>query len=166
MRKLLVAFGALAVLVPAAVPAANVNSELAAVRQATAKYHQVGNALAAGYVADPFCVESPAGGMGFHYVNPALVMDPAIDPLRPEALLYAPSGNGLRLVAVEWLQFSNVFFPAPAPTAPKQSLFGREFDGWMPGHSPVMPWHAELHAWIWQANPVGIFASWNPNVGC
>lgn len=46
------------------------------------------------------------------------------------------------------------------------SLFGRAFDGPMPGHNPQMPWHYELHVWAWQGNPSGLFASWNPNVSC
>jgi hypothetical protein len=29
-----------------------------------------------------------------------------------------------------------------------------------------MPEHYDLHAWVWQANPAGMFAAWNPTVSC
>jgi hypothetical protein len=45
-------------------------------------------------------------------------------------------------------------------------LFGRPFDGPMLGHEPGMPPHYDLHVWVWQANPEGIFAPFNPNVTC
>lgn len=49
---------------------------------------------------------------------------------------------------------------------PHPSLFGRAFDGPMAGHSPGMPEHHDLHAWIWQGNPNGVIARWNPTVRC
>jgi hypothetical protein len=45
-------------------------------------------------------------------------------------------------------------------------LFGRVFDGPMPGHAPGMPWHYDLHVWVWKHNPGGIFAQFNPTVSC
>ena len=76
---------------------------LQAVKAATARYHSVEQAEKAGYVADAHCASSPAGGMGYHYANPALLADPALDPLQPEILVYAPKENGkLELVAVEY----------------------------------------------------------------
>jgi hypothetical protein len=45
------------------------------VLQDTPKRSRVEVALADGYVADPVCVASPAGGIGIHYVNPFLVDD-------------------------------------------------------------------------------------------
>ena len=36
----------------------------------------------------------------------------------------------------------------------------------MPGHTPTMGWHWDLHAWVWQPNPSGMFAEWNPKVQC
>ncbi len=133
--------------------------QLAQVRRATAKYHNVETALADGYIAAPHCVEHPVlGGMGYHYVNPSL-LDGTLDPLKPELLLYAPSGNGgVRLVGVEYM--------VPYMGQEHPSLFGRKFDGPMPGHEPGMPTHYDLHAWIWQANPNGTFSQFNPNVSC
>jgi hypothetical protein len=133
--------------------------ELAAVRRATAKYHDVQQALADGYVPVSPCEELPGkGGMGIHYLNPALAQDLESDPLRPEILLYVPSEQGPRLVGVEYFQ-ANAGQQAPR-------LFGRRFDGPMAGHTPDMPEHYDLHVWLWQANPDGIFAAWNPTVRC
>jgi hypothetical protein len=38
------------------------------------------------------------------------------------------------------------------------NLFGQHFHL----NSALNVW---VHAWIWQANPAGIFKDWNPNVG-
>ncbi len=64
--------------------------------------------------------------------------------------------------------------PWVSPNAPdwstvvttRPTLFGQPFDGPMAGHNPQMPWHYELHVWAWEANPSGLFSSWNPNVSC
>ncbi len=132
---------------------------LAAVRHATAKYHDVEKALADGYVAAPHCVSVPElGGMGYHYIKPSLATDLVLDPLQPELLLYAPSGNGLRLVGVEYF-VANVGQERP-------EVMGIPLHGPMPGHEEGMPEHYDLHAWIWQPNPNGMFADFNPNVTC
>ncbi len=151
------------------------SKKLAEVRKVTAKYQDVNEAWADGYriagngaeEPDPgHCVEVPGlGGMGYHYVNPALIGDPSLDPLKPEVLLYAPSEAGPRLVGVEYLAVDddqNVNTPNEYPP----SLFGVPFDGPMAGHEPGMPVHYDLHVWAWEANPNGIFAQFNPNVRC
>ena len=80
------------------------NKQIADVRKATTQYHDIENALDDGYVQASECVEAPGiGAMGYHYVNFGLVNDGVIDPLHPEVLLYIDSGNGLRLVGVEYL---------------------------------------------------------------
>ncbi len=83
----------------AAVAAATEGALLAEIRAATARYHRVEEALAAGYVAASACVPN----RGIHYVKPALV-DTEVDPSQPEALLYQvlPSGQ-LQLSGVEFL---------------------------------------------------------------
>lgn len=142
------------------------SSDLARVRAATARFHNVDAALAAGYIPVSPCTESPAGGMGFHYLNPAL-FDRTLEPTRPEALTYAPSpSGGLRLASVEYLipTLNQSLPPAPDPVHP--SLFGVPFDGPMPGHDPGMPVHYDLHVWLWQHNPAGMFATWNPELDC
>lgn len=60
-------------------------------RQPTAEYHDFNVALADGFILPPGteCVQDPqAGVMGLHVINPARLMDPAINILEPEILLY------------------------------------------------------------------------------
>ena len=140
--------------------------ELQSVKAATARYHSYKQAVRAGYsVAGEPCVASPLGTMGIHAVNPALMADPAISPLRPEILLYVPKANGkLRLVGVEYWKADADGSLATDDDRP--SLFGQPFNGPMPGHNPTMPVHYDLHVWIWKANPSGLFAQFNPALSC
>lgn len=142
--------------------------DLAKVRQVTAQYHDVDKAIADGYVPTTDCVVDPkAGVMGFHYVNPQRAMDPAIDLTTPEILLYASVNGNLKLVGVEYFYGVGApDAPVPNPAPPAPVLFGLPFDGPMLGHEPGMPPHYDLHVWVWQANPSGIFAPFNPNVSC
>jgi hypothetical protein len=176
MKKLLVSSGIVVVLllVIASVAYAatgvtdpSVLRDLAQVRQATAKYHDVNVALADGFIPTPACVESPDGGMGIHYINPARLMDPAENVREPEVLLYVESAGGLKLIGVEYfygIGAPDTSIPNPAPPAPV--LFGRPFDGPMDPHEPGQPPHYDLHVWIWEHNPSGMFAPFNPNVSC
>lgn len=157
-------------------------AQLAAVRAATSKYHDVDAAVAAGYLPPTApCVESPNGAMGIHSANPSLLVDQSVDPLQPEVLLYLPKpGGGVRLVGVEYLMtvlVSNGGTPQPwfspdpwgaeyTVVTPTPSLFGQTFAGPMPGHDPGMPWHFDLHVWTWSPNPAGMFAIWNPAISC
>ncbi len=139
-------------------------SQLASLRGATARFHRLEVALAEGYTAFGGCFADPAGagGMGYHYVNEALVADPAIDPLRPELLVYERDRGGrLHLVAVEWITFVAAWHNAGNAAPP--ALFGEEFHV-----NPTLlsePFYL-MHAWIWKHNPSGIFADWNPRVSC
>ena len=78
--------------------AAGLQAELAQVRRATARFHRVEEAIAAGYELGwvngsgvriiTGCVSHPtAGAMGYHYFNRALVADNAVNALEPEALV-------------------------------------------------------------------------------
>lgn len=144
----------------------DVAKELAKVRHATAKYHKVSRAVADGYLPTEACVEvSGIGGMGFHYVNPTLIGDPEINPLKPEVLLYAPKNNGkVKLVAVEYLSIDAD--QDLSTDGDRPNLFGVPFNGPMLGHEPGMPIHYDLHAWIFKGNPAGVFADFNPKVSC
>jgi hypothetical protein len=162
----------------------DVGPDLAAVRRATAQFHDISAAYAAGYTTENEpCVASPDGVMGVHAPNLSLIGDPALDPTRPELLLYLPKPNGkYKLVGVEYFQVVLVrnrltnevgpwFSPDPWPAGyevvtPTPALFGQTFQGPMPGHTPTMPWHWDLHAWIWAHNPSGMFAEWNPSLRC
>jgi hypothetical protein len=140
-------------------------ASLAAVRQATAKYHNVDVAIADGYIPTEVCASEPGvGGMGYHYVNLANLFDGVIDPVRPEILVYVPSPDGPRLGAVEYLQpdaDQDVTTDGDRP-----SVLGVPFDGPMPGHEPGQPVHYDKHIWLWKHNPAGMLASWNPAVTC
>lgn len=142
------------------------SSEHRAVRQATEQYRDVDDAIAAGYIPSDMCTELPGvGGMGYHFVNPALVADPAVDLASPEILLYNRAPNGeLRLDAVEW--FVADADQDPATDADRPFLAGHPFDGPMPGHGQGMPVHYDLHAWVYKHNPNGELSAWNPKVVC
>jgi hypothetical protein len=173
--SLLVAFSVSAVVARAG----SVPSDVQAVRAAVARYHNVNQALRDGYsLAGEPCVTSPAGTMGFHAVNRTLTADLSSDPLRPELLLYVPRGEGFELVGVEYFQIALAntdsgpapWFGADPPplgfftSAP--TILGQTFDGPMAGHNPQMPWHYDLHVWLFESNPSGLFAEFNPRLSC
>jgi len=143
-----------------------VNSAVATARQATAQFHDVNAALAAGYVRVSDCTELPGvGAMGYHYMNPAYASDGQIVAGKPDLLLYAPAADGgLKLVGVEY--FRPDADQDLSTDNDRPSFYGVPFDGPMLGHSEGMPIHYDLHVWAWQANPAGTFAEWNPNVHC
>ena len=123
-------------------------AELAAVRNATAPFHDVDAATAAGYELLDVCFDDPDGGMGIHYLKG---VDAHLDPLAPEALVYEVTDHGPKLVAVEYIvpkTLSNT-----PPTVLGQSLHPNDELGlWV------------LHAWIWEPNPDGMFKDFNPQV--
>jgi hypothetical protein len=146
-------------------------SELAPVRAATARFHDVDAAIAAGYELGYVngagvriitgCIAHPtAGAMGYHYFNKQLIDDNVVDVLKPEGLVYSPGPDGkLQLAAVEYVvpgAFSNPPGVSVAPT-----VFGRE----MVILVPAVGFYT-LHAWIWSNNPAGLFAHWSPQVSC
>lgn len=144
--------------------------DLAKVKHATAKYHKLSRAQAAGYslLLDAngiACIDMPGmGAMGIHYVNGSLVGDGTIDARRPEAVVYQPTGAGrLRLVAVEYVVLQDAW---DAGHSSPPSLFGKRFDFTPAGNRYGLPPFYSLHAWVWKRNPAGTFAMWNPRVTC
>ena len=140
--------------------AAAENRDLATLRAATAGFHRYEAAKNAGYtfLFMNMCMEdeSPAmlGGMGNHYVNPAL-LDGSVDVANPEALLYEPGPNGqLNLVGVEYVIPKDEWTSAEPPM-----LFGQQFT-----LNAFNLW--ALHVWAWKNNPSGLYAAWNPRVSC
>ena len=146
--------------------------ELAAVRAATARFHDVDAAIAAGYELGYLrndgvriitgCVSHPSlGAMGYHYFNKALVDDLDVDPAQPEAMVYAPGPDGtLQLAAVEWVVPGPIWTDPPGATSPP-TVFG------MPMRIlvPAVGFYTH-HAWVWKHNPSGMMADWNPEVVC
>jgi hypothetical protein len=161
----------LVVAVAAPFGAAARQDELAAVRAATAPFHDLDAALAAGYElgyvngADvriiAGCVSHlTAGAMGYHYFNKQLIDDNVVDALTPEGLVYAPGPDGrLQLAAVEYVVPGALSNPRGVSVAPR--LFGMD----MVILVPAVGFYTR-HAWIWRHNPAGIFAHWSPAVTC
>ena len=161
----------LCVLVPLAVAGLAVASGVFGdARQATARYHHVDHAEAAGYgrfldAQGIACIELPGtGAMGVHYVNGSLVGDAVLDPRRPEALVYEQRGNNMHLVALEYIVFKSVWEGAGNLEPPR--LFGRQFDFTDSPNRYGIPAFYALHAWAWKGNPSGDFFAWNPRVDC
>jgi len=111
------------------------------------------------------CIDQPgAGAMGVHFVKGALVQAGAIDPARPQALVYEPDQNGhLRLAALEYVVIQAGW--DAGHTAPP-TLFGQPFMLTPAGNRFGLPAFYSLHAWVWTRNPAGMFAMWNPRVHC
>jgi hypothetical protein len=128
------------------------NQQLAMARRGTAKYHDIAQAEADGYVN----INVYESGEGLHYVNFALV-DATFDPEHPEVLLYAPvpHENRMELVAVEYVVPLSLSSGAPAG-------FTGDADVWRENSEGLGLW--ELNAWIWLHNSEGIFAFHNPRV--
>ncbi len=149
---------------------ADVATELAKLKRETAKNRRLSHALDDGYeafaippdvggtptaglglVGDPTCFDSPAGGMGVHYVKG---IDGNVDANEPEAMVYEiKAGGRLKLVGVEYIVPENLVDPANPP-----NLFGQVFH-----HHEFLPVYV-LHVWVWKDNPSGLFADFNPTV--
>ena len=132
---------------------------IARVRQATAKFHDIEAAKAAGYTNQypPGCAVSPEGegAQAFHYLNPGLV-DATVELLRPELVMYEPQRDGsLQLIGVDYVVPFDVWKSSEPPT-----LLGVPFMR----NEPLGVW--ALHIWAWRPNPSGMFAAWNPKVSC
>lgn len=130
----------------------------AAAQLATAGFKDVATAEAAGYVStiDTLgCFEDPErGGMGVHYLNEAL-MDDTVDLRAPEALVYELDRTG----AITGLVAHEYIVPVEAWTAAEPpQLGGVDFH-----QHPTLPLWV-LHTWLWEDNPTGVFADWNPAV--
>jgi hypothetical protein len=172
-RTMLLLFGiALAVLIPAGMAIADGRGELDGSVPATAKFHDIDVATAAGYsvtvedLAKKTCIaQAGAGGMGVHRLDPTL-LDDKINPLHPEALVYEPTDNGgMKLVALEYIVFKSAWEAAHG-VGSVPSLFGQPFMLTPAGNRFGLPDFFALHSWIWKPNPSGLFQPWNPRVVC
>jgi hypothetical protein len=125
--------------------------QLDEVRNAAAKYLDVDAAVAHGYVDIGLFVPN----MGWHYMKERLV-DERFDPNRPELLVYAddPCGGKRKLVAVEYAVPLSLSKKAPF------GFVGRA-DEWE-ANQTFQLW--TLHAWVFEFNPDGVFAPFNPRV--
>lgn len=151
--------------------------QIARVREATARYQDVGEARRDGFVLF-------AGGeaplMGEHWYRKDRVKD-SLDLTRPSTLQYAMIGGERRLVGVAYTVYQR-------PGDPLPEGFAGDADHWhvhdiptlaraMSARSPVLRWLVDrriendrigagdgrtqlvmVHAWIWLDNPDGLFA--------
>jgi len=133
--------------------------EVAALHVLFAKYHDLQTALENGYKFVAPCVSDPElGGMGDHYSRDAdddFGRGDGTHALeRPQYLVYAPQKNGSRRLAA--LDYTVPYEKWHGTKAPE--FFGIPFtrnDGfgvWM------------FHIWVFQHNPAGMFANFNPKV--
>lgn len=175
VRRLLPALlaGALAASAVAGIASAG-QSSVAGLRNATAAFHDIHKANAAGYtvevadLAGITCIADPggAGTMGIHYLNPNL-LDDSVSATTPELLIYEPQANGrLKLIAVEYLVLKADWEGAHGAGAAPPELFGEHFHLTLAGNRYGLPDFYELHAWVWQPNPSGMFFEWNPRISC
>lgn len=159
--------------VAAAVTGTSTPGSLTDAARATAQYHRIANAKAAGYglLKDKKGVECIAmdsmpemGAMGIHYAKASLVGDGVERVTQPEALVYAPTAGGsLTLAALEYVT-TKAAWDAHHGGVP--TLFGRKFNFTPAGNRFGLPAYYSLHVWIYQHNPAGKFAMWNPTVSC
>jgi len=141
-------------------------------RDVTAQFQHIQNAKAAGYgklkdAAGIACIEDadPAmGGMGIHFVNGDLVGDSEVLADHPEALVYQPTEDGLKLVAVEYIVLRKAW-RAEHPTG-RPELYGEKLLAVGKDNRYGIPPFFEIHVWAWKHNPAGMFMDMNPRVQC
>lgn len=125
-------------------------SLLAAARDATARYQDINNALADGFVD----IDVYMPNMGWHFLKPDR-LDGTFKADEPEILVYDKDANGrYALVAVEYA------IPRPMSATAPEGFPGAE-DAWDENLTFDL-W--TLHAWVWLQNPTGVFAPHNPLV--
>ncbi len=170
LRIVIFALPALVAAIGVGVAVAGGQDELASLREATAKYHDIDVARAAGYVTELPQTDAYGGGtciakgdqgaMGIHLVDtrPNGRLDGTLDPSDPEALLYERRNDGtLKLTGVEYIVAGGA----------RPELYGQLFADTnlaRYGNPEVNVW--TLHAWIWKPNPSGMFDPWNTRVTC
>jgi hypothetical protein len=139
----------------ATLPATVTDGAIAALQRVTARYHQLDVALAEGFVLLHPCEDRPGEGpVGAVYVHIGRLLDGAVNPELPDALVYEPSKKGsAKLVAAE---FAVPYALSPNPP----SFLGAQFQP----EDEFGVW--ALHVWIWRSNPEGLFAEANPRVSC
>jgi hypothetical protein len=148
------------------------HGQLGQANRATERFKDVNAAIAAGYGQPPApaplheCISSldGTGAMGFHFINGSL-LDAKVDPRKPEALVYAPDGQGgLRLVALEYVVFQADWEAAHHKKMPK--LFHEMFMSTPEPNRFEIPAFFSLHVWMYKDNPSGLFEPFNPDVSC
>jgi len=135
------------------------------VREATARFRDAAAAEAEGYHLLFGCVTGPDfGAMGLHYVNMSLVGDGALDPARPEIVIYEPQPNGrLRLIGADFLVLAADWH---AKHAAPPELEGQLMHLFESPNRFGLPAFYTLHVWAWKDNPTAMFVNWHAKVSC
>ncbi len=146
-------------------------------------YRSVAYAESQGYVRGSACESHPTlGTMGYHYVRPDLLGLTApvngrvngtgtytrAEP--PAILLYVPDGEGgLKLAGIEMLVFAAAW---EAGHNYPPMYRGREYNLMVDDPNTArdeahgfMP-HYDLHIWLFEHNPSGLYAQFNPALSC
>jgi hypothetical protein len=135
------------------------------VREATAQFANVNAATAAGYEPAFGCVTGPdMGAMGVHYINSSLVSGGQLNPKEPQALIYEPVGNAMKLVGVEFIAIADPWLTAHQQAPPV--LEGQLLQYIGAPNRYALPGLFELHVWAWRDNPHGAYVDWNTHVSC
>jgi hypothetical protein len=153
-----------------------IDGQLAAAREATAKYAtNLSKAKADGYrIITPMMPN-----MGFHFMNPSIA---GFNIRKPQILVYEHTGKAWQLGALEWV-FTSMPKTPPLPNAtfgsfPAACHFADgtfvpdENQNTCPKQAPksgakFVFWHPDLitmHVWAWYPNPAGLYSSTNPLV--
>ncbi len=135
-------------------------------RAATAKYQDRSVAIADGYRQ----IGSDFPAMGEHWINIGLLFDGKFDPAHPEVLTYVVVSGKPRLLGVAYVLPLLKGESAPDWPVSKNNWHDHfrtlEEETALPehhtaGHAGDEPRLTMLHAWIWLANPAGMFAADN-----
>jgi len=112
-----------------------------------------------GYTNTETCIATAEGGYGVPFANTGRVGTALREP--PILLYRLTSTWNYQLMGAEW------YVPADSTDAPP-TMFGRTFHDPEDGHSPDVDQgrHYGLHAWLFTANPRGLFAPYNPVIEC
>lgn len=165
-------------------------AEMDAIEAATERYRDVKAAIDDGYIVPmKMCVRSvdegqPAqlGAMGLHLARPdrlgITAEAPRVDGvgthtdfMEPSVLIYQPMADGsMKLVAIENLVWAKAWHEAGNTAPPTFHGYDYYYMHDNPetevdeahGFEP----HYELHFWLYEENPAGMFAPWNPRVSC
>jgi hypothetical protein len=134
------------------------------VRVATARFRNIEQAFAEGYVENGGCVSGPeAGAMGVHLAKFSL-FDDVLDANNPEVLVYEPRQGALHLVAAEYVTPAAAWNATHPGTPPQLRGHLLHFTNGPNRYGPDAFY--ELHVWAWKLNPGGPFADWNTRVTC
>ncbi len=135
-------------------------------RAATVKYKDRSVAIAEGYRQ----IGSDFPAMGEHWINIGLLFDGKFDPAHPEVLTYAIVSGTPELLGVAYVLPLLQGESAPDwpvskdkwhdhfRTLDEETAFPQHHT---PEHARDEPRLTMLHAWIWLANPAGMFAADN-----